>query len=208
MRLIGTLEARGYVVRNPDKRSYHPGIKLPILAKSFEKNNQVEIVIRPILKHLANDTGESATFYVIDGIERVALAREEGSHPLRYSISEGQRYMLHRGGASSKILLAFSPPECLEAVISAAPTDTRELVKSIETAKKHGYAVSKAENTAGAHSIAAPVFNVEGKLNGALTISGPSIRMADQQIEKWLTHVIDMAKYLSDRLGSCQTVKK
>ena len=72
----------------------------------------------------------------------------------------------------------------------------------IEIARQQGYAVSKAENTPGAHSIAAPVFNAERKLVGALAISGPSIRMTHEQTQKWINVVVDTAKYLSTRLGN------
>lgn len=202
MRLIGTLEARGYVVGNPDTRTYHPGIKLSILAKTFERNNKVEVMIRPVLKQLAGDTGESATLYVSDGLERVALAREEGSHAIRYSVPEGQRYALRRGGAASKVLLAFGPPELSAAVLGDPATDARSLKKEITKAKKQGYAVSQSENTPGASSLATPVFGADGILAGAMTLSGPSIRMTEEQIEKWVDLIVETAGYLSGRLGA------
>ncbi len=200
MRLIGTLESRGYVVANPDTKTYHPGVKLPIIAKSFEKINQVEILIRPVLKQLALDTGESATLYVRDGIERVALAREEGNHAIRYAIQEGQRHLLCRSGAASKVLLSFGPKEWLEEVITNSEFDTQKLVSSIETTRQQGYAISLGENTPGAHSIAAPVFNINKKLVGSLTISGPSNRMDTEQIQQLLSVVVETAGHLSDRL--------
>ena len=200
MRLIGTLEARGYVVGNPEARTYHPGIKLPILAKSYEKNNRVEILIRPVLKQLARETGESATFYVCDGSERVALAREEGSHAIRYTIQEGQRLLLERGGAASKVLLAFGPEEWINEVAARSPKSTKAFNSDIARIRKNSYAVSKAENTPGAHSVAAPVFDADGRIAGALTVSGPSIRMTDEQIKKLQAVVVKTAYHLSSRL--------
>lgn len=202
MRLIGTLEARGYVVGNPDTRTYHPGIKLSILAKTFERNNKVEVLIRPVLRQLAVDTGESATFYVCDSLDRVALAREEGSHAIRYTVSEGQRYALNCGGAASKVLLAFGPSELAAAVLDDPATDAKRLMREITRTRKQGYAFSQAENTPGASSLAAPVFNTDGNLAGAITLSGPSIRMTEDQIEKWVDLIVETAGYLSSRLGA------
>lgn len=204
MRLLGTLEYRGYVVGNPDKKTFHPGIKLPVLAKTFEKNNKVEVLIRPVLKQLAMDIGESATYYVRDGLERVALAREDGSHNIRYVIQEGGRHSLQRGGASSKVLLAFGPPEWFEAVKKASVDDLGGFAESLPQVRSLGYAVSQAENTPGAGSIAAPVFNAEGKLAGALTISGPTSRMTEEQIQEWIGVVTKTAGFLSERLGHSQ----
>lgn len=208
MRLIGTLEARGYVVGNPDTRTYHPGIKLSILAKTFERNNRVEVMIRPVLKQLSAHTGESATFYVCDGLERVALAREEGRHAIRYTIAEGQRYALNRGGAASKVLLAFSPSELSAAVFDDPATDTRTLKREIAKTRKQGYAVSQAENTPGASSLATPVFGADGNLAGAMTLSGPSIRMTAEQVEKWIDLIVETAGYLSNRLGASSLAKE
>lgn len=200
MRLIGTLESRGYLVANSDSKTYHPGVKLPILGTSYNKINQVEILIRPVLKQLAEETGESATLYVRDGIERVALSREEGKHPIRYAMQEGQRHLLYRGGAASKVLLAFGPPEWLDEVISKADTDTKKLVKGVEVTRKQGYAFSMGENTPGAHSIAAPVYNAKEKLVGALAISGPSNRMNVENMNVLLSVVVAAAEHLSFRL--------
>ncbi|GAB6146674.1 IclR family transcriptional regulator [Desulfocicer niacini] len=208
MRLLGTLEARGYVVINSDKKTFHPGIKLPILAKSFEKNNQVEVLIRPVLKQLALDSGESATFYVRDGEERVALARQEGSQSIRYVIQEGGRYLLRRGGAASKVLLAFGPKDWLECVVADSDKNIIKFVEDLGSVRTQGYATSIAENTPGVHSIAAPVFNAEQRLVGALTISGPVSRMTEEQIQIWIGEVVKTAGFLSERLGSSQHAVK
>ena len=202
MRLIGTMEARGYIIGNPETKNYHPGIKLSILGKSFDQNNHIEVLIRPVLKKLAKDIGESATFYVREGMDRVALAREEGSHTIRYVIREGRRHKLERGGAASKVLLAFGSPEILDAVLESFESDdSKVFLHDIEKVRAQGSAVSLAENTPGAHSISAPVFRGNRKLAGALTISGPSIRMEEAQIKKWRPILHETAAFLSERLG-------
>jgi len=111
MRLIGTLESRGYLVDNPETPAYYPGVKWHIIAKSFERINQVEVLIRPVLAKLAKETEESATFYVRQGRERVALAREEGDPSIRYVIREGERHQLIQGGGAGRVLLGFGPCE-------------------------------------------------------------------------------------------------
>ena len=143
MRLIGTLESKGYLVGNPDTKRYSPGIKWPIIAKSYENVNQVEVLIRPVLKQLATDTKESATYYVRDGLERVALAREEGSHNIRYVIHEGGRYRLSRGGAAGKVLLAFGPDGLLDEVCAEGDVDDKAFRASVDKARQQGYYLSR-----------------------------------------------------------------
>jgi DNA-binding IclR family transcriptional regulator len=200
MRLLGTLVSRGYLIEDPDKRNYYLGIKLAILGNSFEKLNNIEIIARPALKRLAIATGESATLYVLDGNERVALIREEGTHAIRYSVSEGQRMPLHVG-AAAKILLAFGPPGLAQKVASSQSSNPKKLVKEVSEARKKKYAITKGENVPDAHAIAAPVFDYQDRLIGSIGIAGPAHRLDDKQIKKRLKAIREAARDLCKQFG-------
>ena len=200
MRLLGTLVSRGYLIEDPDKRNYYLGIKLAILGTSFENFNNIEVITRPVLKQLAVKTGESATLYVLDGFERVALIREEGTHAIRYSVREGQRMPMHVG-AAAKILLAYGPAELVQKVASSQSADSNKLIKEIDAARKKGYAISKGENVPDAHAIAAPVFDYKNKLIGAIGIAGPAHRLDDNQIKNRLKVIREAAKDLCKKFG-------
>jgi DNA-binding IclR family transcriptional regulator len=200
MRLLGTLVSRGYLIEDPEDRKYYLGIKLAILGNSFEKFNNIEVITRPVLKQVVLETGESATLYVIDGKERVALIREEGTHAIRYSVREGQRLPLHVG-AAGKILLACGPPGLLSEISSAQSANPTKLLKEINAVRKKGYAISKGENVPDAHAIAAPIFDFKNKLIGALGIAGPAHRLDDKQIKSRLKVIQKYAKNLSKQFG-------
>lgn len=200
MRLLGTLVSRGYLIEDPDKRNYYLGIKLAILGTSFENFNNIEVITRPVLKQLAILTGESATLYVLDSFERVALIREEGTHAIRYSVREGQRMPLHVG-AAAKILLAYAPAELVQKVASSQSADLNKLIKEIDATRKKGYAISKGENVPDAHAIAAPVFDYKNKLIGAIGIAGPAHRLDDDQIKNRLNVIREAAKDLCKKFG-------
>ena len=200
MRLLGTLESRGYLIEAVATHHYYPGIKLALLGRSFESHNNIEVIARPVISALALETGESATLYVADGFERVALIREEGTHAIRFSVREGQRMSMH-AGASAKVLMAFGPPALLTHVTTVPDFDSGTLIREIEQVRQCGYAISKGENIPDAHAIAAPVFSFNNTLVGALGIAGPASRLDDSKIEKRVTVVVDAAKLLSQRLG-------
>lgn len=215
MRLIGTLESRGYLVADYKSNNYYPGIKLAILGKSFEKVNQIEAITRPILKDLSNKTGESATFYVLDGTDRLALAREEGKHAIRYSVREGQRMPLH-AGASGKVLLAYGPPELvasikdsskLNAITPTTITCPDALLKEMADVRKNGYAISKGENVADANAIAAPVMEFNQKLIGAIGIAAPINRLNDENMTTRVEIVKEVADKLSRKFGYSPKIK-
>lgn len=161
MRLIGTLEHRGYLIQDSASRSYLLSNRAAGLGKSFERANNTEVLVRPVLRYLVEQTGESATFYVVDGVERVALVREEGTHAIRLSIFEGHRTPIH-AGASGKVLLAFGDPDRLRTVIannllrpitSQTITNAEKLKAEIREIRDRGYAISKGENIPDSHAI-------------------------------------------------------
>lgn len=214
MRLLGTLESRGYVLFDEEKKLYFPGIKLGILGNVFERSNPVELITRPVLKSLAIQTGESATFYVIDGNDRLAFAREEGSHAIRYSVHEGQRMPLY-AGASGKVLLAYGPPELMESILQTCSlkaitpksiTDVNKFRQEIKEVRERGYAVSKGENVPDAYAISAPVLGHEGKLIGALGIAAPFSRLNDGNVRDRIGVVLSSASQLSRSFGGINAV--
>lgn len=210
MRLIGTLEHRGYLIEDAATKTYSLGCRLAGLGKSFERANQTETLVRPVLNYLVEKTGESATFYVADGMERVALVRQEGTKAIRLSIVEGQRTPVHVG-ASGKVLLAFGNPETLRKILEMkmlpritehSITDPAILAQEVETIRERGYAISKGENIPDAYAIATPVFNYENRMVGAVAIAGPAGRLTEDEIKSRIELVLHASRVLSQRFGS------
>jgi len=73
----------------------------------------------------------------------------------------GQQYALHQG-ASGKVLCAFSNDH------RAAHADIRE----------RGWGASYGEREPDTASVAAPVFAVDGRVQGAIAVSGPRVRLS------------------------------
>lgn len=210
MRITGTLISRGYLFFDPVSGNYTLGSRLLSLGNAFEHNNSMLGIVRPILKHLVEKTGESSTFSIVEAEERVVLAREEGIHNIRYTIREGQRMPLH-AGAASKALLAFGPkevlesvlgPDRLEAITPKTITDINKLKKSLAEIRKQGFAESTGENTPGSQAMAAPVFDYSNRLVGVLSVSGPSNRLQGSILDHMRKEVIEASKMLSEALGN------
>lgn len=209
MRLTGTLLYRGYLVQVQETAAYTPGPKVLALGKVFERNNNLVQLARPILREMALKTGESISMYVRDGLERVVLAREEGTQFIRYNVSEGQRMDLH-AGAGGKVLLAFAPAEVARAVIedehlashtSRTITDIQKLSTELEKIRRQGFAVSMGERIQDACAIAAPVFERKDQLICALAIVGPVSRFTAASRKIFTAQILAAANKLSKALG-------
>ena len=125
------------------------------LGKVFENNQNLIPLIRPVLRELALKTGESATFYIRQGQERVVLAREEGTNAIRFTVQVGQRMDLY-AGAAGKVLLAYlndAERDILLARIQLTKLTTstisnvKALVAELKEVRQKGYAISKGRGT-------------------------------------------------------------
>ncbi len=209
MRITGTLVFKGYLFYDPVSDRYSLGSRLLALGNAFQRNNTLLSIVRPILKDLVDKTGESITFSIIEADKRVVLAREEGTHAIRYSVQEGQRVPLY-AGAASKILLAFGSTEVLERIIEKNQlqpitkhtiTDPDLFKKELQKITKQGFALSSGENTPEATAVAAPVFDRSDHLVGVLSASGPSNRVKGAILTHLRERIIDASNTLSEALG-------
>jgi DNA-binding IclR family transcriptional regulator len=209
MRIAGTLVHAEYLIFNAIPGKYTLGPKFFFLGKMFERSLDVLSMARPILKSLAKNTEESASFYIQSGMKRIVLARVEGFHAIRYSVKEGQSMPLY-AGAAGKVLLAFGSDDTRRKIFSKSSlpqltnktiTDKKHLAKELDAIKKNGYALSHSERIAGATSVAAPVFDYHGNLSGAICIAGPTQRFDNDSIDDKIEKVISAAENLTHKIG-------
>ncbi len=216
MRLVGTLMLKGYLLQDPVNGFYTPGPALMKLGKIFERNQNIVILLRPILRELALNSGESVSLYIREGLERVVLAREEGTQAIRFAVTEGQRMDLH-AGAGGRVLLAYAPPEVLNAVLkrgslaqrtSQTIVDPETLLNELKKVRKLGFAVSLGERVPDSFAIAAPVFDSENELVGALGVAGPLSRFTAPVKKEYLKLILEAAENLSHQLGQRGDLKR
>lgn len=154
LRLIGSLERFGYMCRREDGR-YQLGPSLWRLGSLYRRNFDLGAHIRPELKRLVRETGETASFYVREGDQRICLYRQNSPQAIRHHLDEGVRLALDRG-AAGRVLLAHSGAS--GAPYSAIRTD--------------GWYVSVGERDSNIAAVAVPLFDSVGTLRGALAVSG------------------------------------
>ena len=142
----------------------------------------------PVLASVARlvaRTGETGGFYVREGDRRICLFREPSPRPIRLHIEEGAAMPLDRG-ASAHVLMAFSDGTLpVHAAVRAA-----------------GVAISIGQRDPEIAAVAAPVFGGDGRMLGALGISGPLLRLGAAEAEAMAPLVMDEARRLSRVLGA------
>lgn len=155
LRLANSLAIYGFL-RRDEGGVYRLGPSLWRLGSLYRRDFDSGDLIRPELRTLVAATGETATFYVRAGDERICLYRENSPHLARYHIEEGTRFGLEHGAAGRvlRLLSEGRPP---------GPGDGM-------TAK--GTCVSVGERNPYITSVASPVYSAAGELRGAIAVSG------------------------------------
>lgn len=77
-RLMNSLERMNYIIRHDDG-TYTLGHRLLYLGKLYEQSFELARVVQPELQALSQASSESASWYVIEGGQRLCLFRAEAS---------------------------------------------------------------------------------------------------------------------------------
>lgn len=173
MALFGFIQRDGAGVFSVGPSVWRLGL---IFRRDFTRREHVA----PALRILTESTGETASFYVRSGNERVCLYRENSPNLLRFHVEEGMRLRLSTG-ASGLVLRYFSGEDI---------GDPGQL-------NPNGTASSVGQTNPNISSIATPVFDAEGRLTGALTVSGLANRFDAEARARAIPLLESLARSLS-----------
>jgi IclR family acetate operon transcriptional repressor len=203
-RLAATLAARGYLRQAPDRR-YSLGSRLvPLGAEAHALLGSRAL---PVLRGLADLTGESANLAVLTQGRAEYVAQVPGRHTMRIFTEVGNRVALHCTGVG-KALLAAVPPAQASRLIGTAPLPARTaatitapaaLEAEIALIRTRGYALDEGEMEVGVRCVAVAV---PGPAPMAVSVSGPAARLPDDLVEVAVTALHAAAADLARHLAS------
>lgn len=184
LRLLQTLERRNFIVRLAADGSYRLGPALFHLGMIYQRSFRLEDIVMPQLAVLTEATDESASFFVSDGASRSCLFRVEPKQAVRHHVEVGETLPINRG-ATGKVLMLFS--------------DGAEAVKP-ESFKQLPI-IAIGDGTLDISVIAGPVFGIDGKLIGAISVSGPTIRFGPKARQSISISLMNVLRTLTSQLG-------
>lgn len=207
-RLLHTLEQRGMVRKDAERRTYTLGYRALLLGDQSRRQSRLVSTAEPILAELSATTRENALLLVREDLHSICIAMHASPEPLRIFAAVGRLGPLHAGGGP-KVLLAWAPQDVRERVISGALetftdqsiSDAEMLEARLQGIREAGHAISVSELDPNIFSIAAPVRDHSGAVIAALSINGPTARLNDQIQEDAARAVVSSADRLSRMLG-------
>ncbi|WP_157956877.1 IclR family transcriptional regulator [Salinicola aestuarinus] len=152
LRLMSSLERYGYAVRD-GRGIYRIGPAVVRLAPIAVEDDTLERLVRPVLTALRDATGETASFHLHDGGQRLCRLVEIGHGEIRHHLEEGTVFDLNRGATGQALQ---------------------------EEGGRGDIFLSKDVACAGLSALAVAVHTPDGKRVGALTLSGATPRFIDE----------------------------
>ncbi len=181
-RLLRALQSEALIDRNGATSTYRLGAGLMALGVQALASSDLRRRVRPLLKSLAQETGETATLEV--PIENCMLILDEvaGSHLIAATGHVGTRWPLH-GTSTGKAYLAFAEDtverlvDPLKPVTPKTITSVEEFNRQLADVRKRGYALAADELEVGYSAVAVVVRGVLGDVQGCISLGGPTHRM-------------------------------
>lgn len=183
LRLAESLELHGYLIRSATG-VFTLGPTPMQLAATYRSNLHPAEVVMPVLRELMQETSESAALYVRAGNKRLCAYRVTSSRAISDNVQLGELLPLNKG-AGGHVLLAFSG----------------ETGMQYEIIRKKLIAITLGERDSETAAIACPVFGVDHKLEGALSLSGPIQRFRPSDIKRMSPNLVLAARAMTVALG-------
>lgn len=182
-RLLRALQSEALIERNAATSAYSLGPGLMALGVQALSSSDLRRRVRPILRKLARETGETATLEVPVENSMLILDEVAGRHVVGAAGNIGTRWPIH-ATSTGKAWLAFDEAG-LERLMDTVlqPLTARTQIKKelfppqLAEIRKRGYAITVDELEDGFTAIAAVIRSPLGDVQGALSLGGPTQRL-------------------------------
>ena len=204
-RLCAELEARGYLLKRINGKSYQPGNRLFEVAVGVLANSRFSATRHAILTSLSEKVGETCNIAYPDGLYMAYSDRVETKAPLRLQFSIGMRVPLYCT-ASGKLYLSTLPKARRKAVLRKLDleqhakntiTNLDLLLAELDMIEQRQVSIDNQELYDDIIAIAVPIEDKQGRFYSSLAIQAPVSRISVENSEKYLPLLREAAQELS-----------
>ncbi|MGL4237022.1 IclR family transcriptional regulator [Tabrizicola sp.] len=173
-RLMSELESRGLVEQVGPAREYRLGSAVLRLAALREAAVPTRDAAMPVLRRLAETTGETAHLSQLVAGRLQTLAFAYSSRPgVKVMMEDADFLPFHATASGAAVLAQLADPEPL---IAVAP-DQNALRTRIANCRDNGWAETVSTFEKDVHGLAVPLFDAFGQCTGALAVAAAAPRM-------------------------------
>lgn len=210
-RFLRTLTSRDYLSLDSKSKKYFLGPRVMSLGFTVLSSMDLRHVAYPYLEELARITDQNVNLAILDNTEVVVIERIKKWQILDINIPIGGRLNCYQSSIG-RAILAFLRQEKLRSLLNTLLKNTevvkhigpngRKLIKILKEVRLKGYALSDEEFIKGVRAIAAPIFNAQGDVEGAVYMPVFSqIIGSEEAIERYAPLLMDTARKISTARG-------
>ena len=207
-RLVMTLSDLGLVDRAAGG-GYQPGPTAYQWASKLLDQLDVRSLAAPGMRRLWRESGESVNLALLRDSELVYVEALESPGMLRTVEEVGTNVPIHAAAIGKAVaahlepdhLARLLPPEPYPSLGPGGVTTWPQLRAKLETVRADGFALDMEEVAEGVACVAAPVLS-NGRVLGAISLSGPRTRMTDERLGGLGELVKAVAEEVSELLGA------
>jgi len=213
-RILDTLKREGFISQSKTTGKYRLGIGLFDLGNLAFESTEIREVALPYIQNLSKEHGEAVHLGVLRNDEMVSIEVCPSGFGLQVEVYIGNRVPLYCT-AVGKAALAFQLERKIHDILKKKRerftkntiVEKEKLEQEFRKIRERGYAVDNMEHEEGIRCVAAPIRDHRGRVFSALSISGPSIRVAETKISELALKVKKVAEQISEELGFSTIVK-
>ncbi|MBX5466935.1 MAG: IclR family transcriptional regulator [Firmicutes bacterium] len=207
-RILYTLEYHGLIRYHAPRAVYRLGFQLLNYGGILLSTLAIRTEADEELNQLQLKTRQTVLMGIAEGQSLVYIDSRETLEGLKYSSYIGRLRPLHYG-VLGRVLLAYQPPELVDAILSQpiAPTtehsvvEPEAIVRQLEEIRHQGYLVEVGQTIVGATGVGAPIFNACHRCVAAVGVVGPSAALNPEVLPEVVAAVRQTARAISQKLG-------
>ena len=188
-RILSALISEGLVVQNPVNRNFQIGPEAINIGAHALQRGDLRSLARPFLESLATMCGETVTLEIPIHDEMLILDEVSGRHLIGARAEVGTRWPMHATSTGKAVLASLSPDELelrlqsrRDRLTPSTIIDADELLVSIQTVRRSGYATVVGELQPDYCAAGAAIRDPDGNVVAALSIGGPRERLTQKRL--------------------------
>lgn len=209
-RTLVTLEEKGFVYKDKESEKYWLGLKVYAMGLLVGEKFSLSDIIKPYAKELFDEFHEVINVSILDkNVEGdyksiVILKESENNKVLSVNPNVGSSSDAHSSSVG-KCLLAFSEDIDIQKYSNInmkkhtknTIDNLDDLVVELNNIREQGYAIDNEEQEIGLFCIGAPILDKSNNAVAAISISGPTARMKNDDIDKKIAKLLEVANKIS-----------
>ena len=200
-RLLSSLMYMEYVKQDSETGKYALSFKLLNLSNKLLSHIDILDTVRPCLRKLSAEIGETVHFVQLDGLDAVYICKEESQqNSIRMVSKVGSRIPLYCSGVGKAMMADMDSARIqtiwydsdIKKLTPHTIIDYTQFLEKIKEVSTKGYALDDEENELGVRCIAVSIPDYKGRTKYAFSVSAPIGRMSDERIEELAKIVLEV----------------